>query len=89
VYLVDVDASALRFTADEPELQDLQQRYRDFSSRQGTDLSVGLRLGDLLTDAGLTVERCACRAPGASRPAWDAATILGSPRRHARGGLRH
>ncbi|MBV9661626.1 MAG: hypothetical protein JO337_10765, partial [Acidimicrobiales bacterium] len=40
--------------------------------------SVGLRLGDLLTDAGLTVERYACRAPvievqpGMRPPPWAA-----------------
>jgi len=78
VYLVDVDTSALRFTASEPELQDLQQRYRDFHRAKGNDLSVGLRLGDLLTDAGLTVERYACRAPvlrvppGMRPPSWAA-----------------
>jgi SAM-dependent methyltransferase len=78
VYLVDTDAFALRYTASEPELQRLQQRYWDFHRAKGNDLSVGMRLGDLLTDAGLTVERYACRAPvlrvppGIRPPSWAA-----------------
>ena len=78
VYLVDVDATALRFTPAGPELQDLQERYREFHRARGNDLSVGLRLGDLLADAGLTVERYACRAPvirvppGMRPPSWAA-----------------
>ncbi|MGC2203858.1 MAG: methyltransferase domain-containing protein [Stellaceae bacterium] len=78
VYLVDVDATALRFTPSGPELQDLQERYREFHRARGNDLSVGLRLGDLLTDVGLTVERYACRAPvlrvppGMRPPSWVA-----------------
>src|SRR5215472_4350993 len=63
VYLVDVDATALRFTSAGPELQDLNERYQAFHHARGSDLSVGLRLGDLLNDAGLTIERYACRAP--------------------------
>jgi 2-polyprenyl-3-methyl-5-hydroxy-6-metoxy-1,4-benzoquinol methylase len=78
VYLVDVDATALRFTASEPDLEDLHERYREFHRARGNDLSVGLRLGDLLTEAGLTVERYACRAPvlrvppGVRPPSWAA-----------------
>jgi SAM-dependent methyltransferase len=78
VYLVDVDATALRITSVGPELQDLNERYREFHRARGNDLSVGLRLGDLLTDAGLTIERYACRAPvvrlpaGFRPPSWAA-----------------
>jgi SAM-dependent methyltransferase len=78
VYLVDADTLALRYMASEPELEGLQQRYRDFHRAKGNDLSVGMRLGDLLTDAGLTVERYACRAPvlrvppGMRPPSWAA-----------------
>ena len=78
VYLVDVDATALRFTGSWPELEDLQQRYREFHRARGNDLSVGLRLGDLLSTAGLAVERYACRAPvlrvppGMRPPSWAA-----------------
>jgi SAM-dependent methyltransferase len=65
VYLVDVDATALRFTPSGPELQDLQERYREFHRARGNDLSVGLR-------------RYACRAPvlrvppGMRPPSWAA-----------------
>jgi SAM-dependent methyltransferase len=78
VYLVDVDATALRVTPSGPELQDLQERYWEFHRARGNDLSVGLRLGDLLADAGLTVERYVCRAPvlrvppGMRPPSWAA-----------------
>lgn len=78
VYLVDVDATALRLTPRPPELDDLADCYRAFHRAKGNDLSVGLRLGDLLTGAGLTVERYACRAPvlrlppGTRPPSWAA-----------------
>ena len=78
VYLVDVDATALRITNIGPELRDLQERYADFHRARGDDLSLGMRLGDLLTEAGLTVERYACRAPvirlppGMRPPSWAA-----------------
>ena len=78
VYLVDVDATALRLTSAGPELDDLHERYAEFHRARGDDLSVGLRLGDLLGEAGLTVERYACRAPvvrvppGMRPPSWAA-----------------
>lgn len=78
VYLVDTDATALRITPSPPELQQLTERYREFHRARGDDLSVGLRLGDLLIDAGLTVDRYACRAPvlrvppGMRPPSWAA-----------------
>lgn len=63
VCLVDIDATAFRLTAGEPDLEDMNGRYWEFQRARGNDMSVGLRLGDLLTEAGLTVERYACRAP--------------------------
>jgi SAM-dependent methyltransferase len=78
VYLVDVDITAMRNTANDPDLQDLLERYHDFQRARGNDLSVGLRLGDLLIDTGLTIDRYACRAPvlqmppGARPPSWAA-----------------
>jgi SAM-dependent methyltransferase len=78
VYLVDADATAMRLTAGEPDLDDLDERYRELHRARGNDLSVGLRLGDLLTGAGLAVERYACRAPvfrvppGMRPPSWAA-----------------
>ena len=82
VYLVDVDVTALRMTPGEPELQQLQERYGEFHRARGNDLSVGLRLGDLLTDAGLTLDRYACRAPvlrvppGMRPPSWAARNAM-------------
>jgi SAM-dependent methyltransferase len=78
VFLVDVDATALRLTPSGPDERDLQERYQQFQRAKGNDLSVGLRLGDLLIDAGLTIERYACRAPvlhvppGMRPPSWAA-----------------
>jgi len=78
VYLADVDATCLRMTPTDPDLQDLMDRYHDFQRERGNDVSVGLRLGDLLMDVGLTVERFACRAPvirvmpGMRQPPWAA-----------------
>ena len=78
VYLVDVEATALRITDVGPELQDLQERYAEFHRARGSDLSLGMRLGDLLIEADLAVERYACRAPvirlppGMRPPSWAA-----------------
>jgi SAM-dependent methyltransferase len=78
VYLADIDATALRVTTSDPDVHDLQDRYLRFQRARGNDLSVGLRLGDLLTDAGLDVERYACRSPvlslqpGMRPPSWAA-----------------
>jgi 2-polyprenyl-3-methyl-5-hydroxy-6-metoxy-1,4-benzoquinol methylase len=78
VYLADIDFTAVRMTADSSDLQDLAERYSAFQHARGNDLSVGLRLGDLLTKAGLVVERYACRAPvirimpGVRPPSWAA-----------------
>ena len=82
VYLVDIDATALRFTPTDPDVQDLWERYQAFQRARGNDLSIGLRLGDLLMDAGLNVERYACSAPvisvppGARPPSWAARTDM-------------
>jgi SAM-dependent methyltransferase len=78
VYLVDIDATAFRLTTADPEIHELHDRYRAFQRARGNDLSVGLRLGDLLTEADLNVERYACRSPvlslqpGMRPPAWAA-----------------
>ena len=53
VYLVDVDYSAFRVRPDEPDLADMGERYHEWHRRQGNDLSVGLRLGELLRAAGM------------------------------------
>jgi SAM-dependent methyltransferase len=77
VYLVDVDMSGARLVPQDPEL-DIVDRYREFHARRGSDLMVGLRLGDLLEDAGLEVERFRSAAsvfrlpPGVRGPHWAA-----------------
>jgi SAM-dependent methyltransferase len=82
VYLVDVDGTALRITWVDADLKDLLDRYRELHEARGNDISVGLRLGDLLLGAGLSVERFACRAPvirlmpGLRPPAWAATTEM-------------
>lgn len=55
VYLVDSESQAMRaYPADEVEgLLELLERYTRFHAQRGNDLSVGLRLGELLERAGL------------------------------------
>jgi SAM-dependent methyltransferase len=56
VYLVDVDMARLRLMPPDPAL-DIHDYYLRFHALRGNDLSVGLKLGDLLMGAGLDVER--------------------------------
>jgi SAM-dependent methyltransferase len=79
VYLVDVDITLVRVTGEDPDLQDLRNRYAAFQQARGNDLSIGLRLGDLLNEAGLIVDRYALAnaslvrlMPGYRPPAWAA-----------------
>jgi FkbM family methyltransferase len=78
VYLVDVDATALRLLEADPELDDLSEKYRLFHNTRGNDLMVGLRLGRLLARAGLEVIAFEGRysimafPPGVRPPAWAA-----------------
>lgn len=55
VYLVDVDGTAVRMLGADPGLADLQDKYVEFHRGRGTDGQVGLRLGQLLSRAGLDV----------------------------------
>lgn len=80
VYLVDIDASAMRVVPVGPAsvLSDVLERYRAFHASMGNDLSIGLRLGELLEQAGL--EQVDHRgqyqvmkpSPGMRPPAWAA-----------------
>ena len=78
VYLVDIDATAMRVSSRDPDEHDLWERYQEFQRARGNDLSVGLLLGDLLDEAGLTVETYAWCSPalrvlpGARPPSWAA-----------------
>ncbi len=57
VYLVDVDAAGtgLSVTPPDPDLDDLDARYRAFHRSRGNDLRTGTRLGALLESTGLDV----------------------------------
>jgi SAM-dependent methyltransferase len=78
VYLVDIDATAMRVSPSDPDEHDLWERYQEFQRARGNDLSVGLLLGDLLDEVGLTVETYAWCSPalrvlpGARPPSWAA-----------------
>lgn len=78
VYLLDIDAHALRMRGVDPALEDLDEKYLAFHRSRGNDLQPGLRLDLLLRAAGLDV--LAYRGwygivtpPAGSRsPAWAA-----------------
>jgi len=82
VYLVDVDATALRVLDLDPELTDLHERYAELHRRRGNDLRIGLRLRQLLGSAGLDVEvhegryLIAAMPPGTRPPSWAARDAL-------------
>ena len=77
VYLVDVHLSGSSLHPVPPGM-DIDEHYRAFHAHRGNDLLVGLRLGSLLEDAGLDVERYHCvgrvqRLPvGIRGPQWAA-----------------
>jgi SAM-dependent methyltransferase len=77
VYLVDVDMTGTRLVPKDPAL-DIDDAYRTFHARRGNDLTIGLRLGALLEDAGLAVERYRCASSvwsmpiGVRGPQWAA-----------------
>jgi SAM-dependent methyltransferase len=78
VYLVDVDGTAMRIRPKDPDLEDLNDRYGEFHRRRGNDISVGLRLDELLRTAGLDLVDFTGRymivkaEPGLRGPAWAA-----------------
>jgi SAM-dependent methyltransferase len=53
VYLADIEATALRLRPTSNDFADIDARYWEWHARQGNDVSVGLRLGELLVEAGL------------------------------------
>jgi SAM-dependent methyltransferase len=53
VYLVDIDYPAIRLRPEDNDLTDINARYGQWHAQRGNDLSVGLRLGELLAAAGL------------------------------------
>ncbi len=82
VYLADVEASALRARPSDRDFDDLIDRYRQWHEQQGNDLSVGLRLGELLAGAGLEHVEHHGRyqifpvPPGLRGPGWAARDAL-------------
>ena len=82
VYLADVEASSLRIRPSNADFDDLNARYLRWHAQQGNDLSVGLRLGELLTGAGLVDVEHHGRyqifpaPPGLRGPGWAARDAL-------------
>jgi SAM-dependent methyltransferase len=82
VYLADIDSSAMRARPANADVDDLSARYWRWHAEQGNDSSVGLRLGELLSSAGLeTVDyqgryQIASVPPGFRPPAWAARDAL-------------
>ena len=82
VYLVDVDITALRFVPDDADIADLMDRYAGFHTSLGNDMRAGLRLGERLQRAGLSVVEFSGRyaitpmPPGMRGPAWAARDAL-------------
>lgn len=82
VHVTDIDGTAFRFRPPLPELDELNDRYRAWHEARGNDLSVGLRLDELLAAAGLDVTAYEGRfeiaeAPrGLRPPSWAAREAL-------------
>ncbi len=82
VYLADVEAVGLRMRPSDPDIEDLNARYHEWHSQRGNDLSVGLRLGELLRGAGLEAVEHHGRyqigevPPGLRPPSWAARDAL-------------
>ena len=78
VYLVDVERHGSRARPPEAGPDDLAERYGRFQAARGNDLSVGLRLGELLTGAGLELVdhrgwyEISAVSPGSRTPSWAA-----------------
>lgn len=78
VYLVDVEATGIRVLDGVPEMTELSEAYRELHRRRGNDLMTGLRLGKLLTAAGLELVTHQGRyeivvpPPGMRPPSWAA-----------------
>jgi ubiquinone/menaquinone biosynthesis C-methylase UbiE len=78
VYLVDVDMTAMRMRGAGNDAMELAGRYIEFHLSLGNDPQIGLRLGELLSAAGLTVldhrgwYTVMSAPPGLRPPAWAA-----------------
>ena len=82
VYLFDVEGAGLRVRPSDPDLDDLNLRYQQWHHQRGNDLSVGLRLAELLAGAGLEVVefdgryRIMAVPPGLRPASWAARQAL-------------
>ena len=82
VYLVDVEMTAMRTLGAPPDALDLADRYVQLHRQRGNDPQIGLRLGELLRSAGLTVLdhsgtfSVIAPPPGLRPPAWAARDAL-------------
>jgi len=78
VYLVDILWAGMRVIGADPELEDLNTAYAELHRRRGNDLEPGIRLGQLLTNAGLNVVThigtfdIVALPPAIRPPAWAA-----------------
>lgn len=85
LYVVDVDLAGLHTQPDIAEIREINECYRDFQEGRHNDVSVGLKLEDLLVAAGLEPIRFQCRydqisGRGLRPPAWDAGEAMVSAR---------
>ncbi|WP_200308477.1 methyltransferase domain-containing protein [Streptomyces adelaidensis] len=82
VYLVDVDVTGFRLRGAPATYEEMDERYRELHRRRGNDLSIGIRLDELLTAAGLEVTAheghidVMTPPPGMRGPAWAARDAL-------------
>jgi 2-polyprenyl-3-methyl-5-hydroxy-6-metoxy-1,4-benzoquinol methylase len=82
VYLVDIEAGGLRIRPPDADFEDLDARYRRWHEQRGNDLSVGLRLAELLSAARLEAIEHHGRyqivrlPPGMRPPSWAARDAL-------------
>lgn len=82
VYVVDVDLTGVRLHPRVPEALEMQEAYARFHAHRGNDPYIGLRLGDLLHQAGLEQVQhrgwfsVASTPPGMRPPSWAARDAL-------------
>ena len=83
LYLVDTDLTGLRIFPPNPGLRDMWSRYAEFQVGRGNDVSAGLGLADLLSQAGLELADFRgrydiFREKGFRGPAWEARDAMSS-----------
>lgn len=82
VLLVDVDATMIRMRPADDRIAEMQDRYHRFQTQRGSDLSIGLRLDQLLAGAELEVAAytgmidVVSPPPGVRTPAWAARSAM-------------